>query len=194
MEDLGRSLPSSVQITACERAPVISIDDPINIDHRNHFKHEIVPQDLSLRVIRICQKIQDSFHHPGSNRFSWVSPRSNNCSLLLDFTILRSNSQVVAFIPCKGGTEVSDNTEFGFLWVPLNGLEVVLQLCVGVRVTIGEIDFILIILKIVLKGQSVVTLVILEVLSSDTIGIIGDVRCSSEPPYILLLSSLFRID
>ena len=44
MQDLWWSLPASIEITACQGAPVITINDTIWIEHRDDFEHEILSE------------------------------------------------------------------------------------------------------------------------------------------------------
>lgn len=43
--------PLAVQVHACQTAPLIPIDHSVHIDHRDYFKHEIIPQQFSLERI-----------------------------------------------------------------------------------------------------------------------------------------------
>jgi hypothetical protein len=48
VQGFTRCLPSSIQVTTSQRAPVVSIYYAIWIQHWNYFKHEIIPQKLGF--------------------------------------------------------------------------------------------------------------------------------------------------
>ena len=39
-----RLQPLSIQVCACQIAPIVSNDNPIDIQHRDYFEHKIIPQ------------------------------------------------------------------------------------------------------------------------------------------------------
>lgn len=75
-------LPSSIQITSSQWAPIISIDNSIWIKHRNDFKDIFIPEDFSLLVMWVCYKVQHSSHHPWANSFTRVDTWGNDDSSL----------------------------------------------------------------------------------------------------------------
>ena len=101
MQHFWRSLPSSVQITSCQRASVVSIDHAIWIEHWDHFEHKILSQQLCFRRCRIAQEVESSSHHPGTYWFSWVDSRCYNhtlsfCHVLL--VLLTCNCEYIELI------------------------------------------------------------------------------------------------
>ena len=41
-------LPSAIQITSCERAAIIAIDDTVRVQHGNNFENKVLSKDLRL--------------------------------------------------------------------------------------------------------------------------------------------------
>lgn len=64
MQHFAWSFPSSVQVTACQTASIVTIDNAVGVQHRYDFKNEILSQKLSFYRVRVCQEVQDPFHHP----------------------------------------------------------------------------------------------------------------------------------
>jgi len=111
MEYLRRRLPSSIQVTASQRASVISIDHSIWIQHGNNLKNEQFSKRLSFNSIT-CEEFNDSFHHPRADALSWVDPCRDHNALFLDFILvllikplLWRNCQVFSFIACNSPAE-----------------------------------------------------------------------------------------
>lgn len=82
MEDLTWVLPSPVEITTSQRAPVIAIDDTVWIKHWHNLKNKLVSQLMCFRVIR-HQEIDDPLHHEWGVRLSWMDPSSDHDTLFL---------------------------------------------------------------------------------------------------------------
>ena len=51
MQDLAGSFPPPIKITSSQRTPVVSIDYTIWIEHRDHFKHEVLSQEFGLIIV-----------------------------------------------------------------------------------------------------------------------------------------------
>ena len=64
MEHLRWCFPASIQIAAGQRAPVISVDDTVRVQHGDHLEDEVLSENLGLRDVRACQKVKRTFHHP----------------------------------------------------------------------------------------------------------------------------------
>ena len=64
MEILMRDLPSAVEIAASERAPVVSVDHSVWIQHWKNLENKLLSEHLSLLVIRIGEEEEDASHHP----------------------------------------------------------------------------------------------------------------------------------
>jgi len=69
---LRRELPPSVEVTPCQRATIISIDDTIWVEHGYDLKYEVLPEYFCLFIVSIGKEVDDATHHPRSNCFSRV--------------------------------------------------------------------------------------------------------------------------
>ena len=129
MQHFWRSLPSSVQITSCQRASVVAIDHPIWIEHWDHFEHKILSQQLCFRRCRIAQEVKSSSHHPGTYWFSWMDSCCYNhtlsfCHVLL--VLLTCNREYVELISCQSLAKCSSLSKLRFHWVLHNLAQVIL--------------------------------------------------------------------
>lgn len=57
-------LPAAVQVAACERAPVVAVDNAIWVEHGYDLEDKVAPKKFGLLVIWIRQKSQYTAHHP----------------------------------------------------------------------------------------------------------------------------------
>ena len=64
VEHFGWRLPSSVQIAASQRAPVVTVDNTVWIQHGEHFKDKVLSENFSLRIVCARQKVNHTLHHP----------------------------------------------------------------------------------------------------------------------------------
>ena len=53
MKHLGRRLPTTVQIAPGERAPIVTVDDSVWVEHGNDLEDEVLSKQLGLVVVRI---------------------------------------------------------------------------------------------------------------------------------------------
>ena len=74
MENFGGCFPSTIQVTARQRAPIVAIDDAVWVQHWNNFEDKVLPQQLRLYRVRRSKEVESSFHHPRANGFSRVHP------------------------------------------------------------------------------------------------------------------------
>ena len=69
MEDCGVEclvgrLPAAIKITACQAAPIITINYTIGVKHGNHFEDEVLSEHLCFVIIWIGEEGEDTTHHP----------------------------------------------------------------------------------------------------------------------------------
>lgn len=83
LELLGGEFPTSVQVTASQRAPVVAVDDAVGVKHRDNLEYKVLSQQHSLLVIRVSQEEQDASHHPGAHGLAGMHSRGNYHALLL---------------------------------------------------------------------------------------------------------------
>ena len=88
VQHFGGSLPPSIQVTTSQRAPVISIDNAVGVQHRNNLKHIILPQKLCLWGSCVTQEVQSSSHHPRTDRLTRMYPSCYNDALTLGHILL----------------------------------------------------------------------------------------------------------
>ena len=73
--ELGRGAdPLPIQILARQRAPIISHDDAIWIEHRYYLEHELVAQIKCLLIIAY-QEVHSALHHPTGITLAWMHAR-----------------------------------------------------------------------------------------------------------------------
>lgn len=71
--------PLPIQISAHQRAPVVTNNNPIWVLHRHNFKHERFPQEPRIVVIT-NQVIYQALHHPRRLRLTRMDSTSQNNS------------------------------------------------------------------------------------------------------------------
>jgi len=106
---LRRCLPAPIQVLSSERAPIVSVDDTVRIEHGNDFEDEVFAQGLRLGCVA-HQEIDHALHHPAGVRLARVdSGRNKDAFLGLAFLavrilLFRSNCDVFAAVACQRAT------------------------------------------------------------------------------------------
>ena len=44
-------LPSTIQVTACKTTAIVTVNYTVRIQHRNHFKHEVLSEHLRFNIV-----------------------------------------------------------------------------------------------------------------------------------------------
>ena len=104
---LSRGLPSAIQVSSRQTASVVAVDYPVGVKHRNDLENELLSEDVSLRGLT-NQKIDGSLHHPARIGLPRVHSCGQKHTLSLGFgiwVVLRSDCQVVYFVPSDGPAE-----------------------------------------------------------------------------------------
>lgn len=70
----------TVQIASRERAPVVSVDDAVGVEHWYYLEDEVVSEDLGVES-GADEVVYDAFHHPTGVRLSRVDSRGNHNAL-----------------------------------------------------------------------------------------------------------------
>jgi len=95
--------PTAIQIETRQITPRVTINNAINVEHRDDLKNKVISQDLSIQWWP-RQIVQNAFHHPTSACLTWMHSRWNhNAFTLLDLLSIwleRSNDQHIANIAC----------------------------------------------------------------------------------------------
>ncbi len=152
VQHLGRSFVSSVQVAPSKRASVVPINDSIWVEHGHHFEDEVFSQSLSLRVIGVCEEVEDSLHHPTSYTLPWVHSGTDDSSFLFLNITFRCNCDIITLVSSQSGAKSSDHTKFRFLGISLYSLEIVLKICKSVWVAIRKVNIIITVFKLIGKG------------------------------------------
>ena len=63
------SNPLTVEIVAHKRAPIVTNDDTVRVQHRHDLEYESAPQELGMLIVA-DQEVYDAIHEPGCVRFA----------------------------------------------------------------------------------------------------------------------------
>jgi len=151
------ALPASVQICACQRAPVVSINNAVDVDHGHNFDDKLFSKNTCLRCVR-KQKVNRTFHHVACITFTRVNPGTEKHSLSFQLALrgsLPRDRQVLALVSCQRSTQRVSCYELGLLFIFLNLLKISHQVTVGIREAVREVDGVPIVLEIVSETQRV---------------------------------------
>ena len=95
-------------------------------DLTNDFENEMASEEFGLLVVRVSDKVDEAFHHPGAHSFPWVDPPCYDYAPLL-LLVLFGFLAAVPLTHCKQfAIEASQSLaeglslhEFVSLWVCL---------------------------------------------------------------------------
>lgn len=197
MQQLARPLPSSIQVTACQRASVVSIDHAIRIEHWHDFEHVVLPENFGFLGVRIDQEVESPLHHPRPNRLSRVHSSSQNYSFALSHIILvllRSDGEKVDLVAGKRLAERPALDELLFDGVCHDSVDVLEQLRKRVGVAVRKENVIVVIGKLVREGQRVQRLEHLLAFFPDSILVVGDFVAAAMPSDVFCLRLLLRVN
>ena len=116
---------SAIKIRSTERAPVVSVNYSVYVDHGDDFENKLFPEGSSFRCIT-HQKVDQPFHHPRRIRLTWVNPCRNEYALFgesllrLRVLVLGCNSEEFTLIACKSPAQGVSIEEVLRVGVPLN--------------------------------------------------------------------------
>ena len=151
-----------VQIDPLKRAPVVTMNHPIWVEHRHYFKDDFVSERLCLGRVSE-QKVQQSAHHPGCVALSWVNARRDKHSLApLDLGLARSvvgHCEEIASVLCKRVAQQAAAHVLGPHGIVLDPVNIVLEVRIRVRVAVRKEDGIKLSLHVNGKCEGVVWLV-----------------------------------
>ena len=82
MKHLGWHLPSTVEVAACQRTSIVTIDNSIRIEHRYDLEHEHVTKQLGLRIVGVSEEVEHSFHHPTAHRLTGMDSSCDDYAFL----------------------------------------------------------------------------------------------------------------
>ena len=197
VQHLARPFPSPIKITTRKGAPVISIDDTIWVEHWHDLEDEVLPQVFGFNRVGIDQEIKRSFHHPRAHRLAWMHPGSQYHALpfLHVFRILlRRDGEHFALVASQRLGQRLPLDIMLLDWVSHDGIELLNQLSVGVRIAVRKIHIIVFIFKLVRERHRVQSSEAFRAIFSDAIWVISYLCSSSVPSDILLLRVLLRVD
>lgn len=195
MHRFVRKFPPSVEITTSQWAPVVTINDTIWIEHWNYFEDKVFPKKFGFLVIRICKKFQNTSHHPRCYCLTRVHPGWNdNCLFLLKFLYvtlfcnckyftINSRKWLTQFFPCADGSA----GRFAF-----NCVQVGQQVTIWIRITICEVNRIIVVFEFVAKSQSIELLTSVTHIFADSITKIWYFFATPKPP-LFLISNLITL-
>ena len=82
MKDLGRRLPTTVQIAPGERTSIVTVDDSVRVEHRNDLEDDALSEVDSLLAIT-SDKFEEALHDKTGIRLSWMYACSYNYELFV---------------------------------------------------------------------------------------------------------------
>lgn len=165
MNSLARKFPTPVEITSSSATSIITVDDSIRVEHRYYFKHEVVSQSCTFKVVRISKEIYNSPHHKRPNCFSWVnSCRDANCFFWLYFLYTACNCQNLAFNSSKRFAKVLASYELLSSWVTLQNLEVFCHVAVCIWKAVTKKYCIVVKKKVIGESCGVVIFIFIRLL------------------------------
>ena len=155
----GRIDPASVEIYAGQVASRVAVDDAIWVEHRNDLENKVVPEYLGVQRWT-SQIVENALHHPTCAGFTRMHSRRNTYALsvldALRVALKSSNDQHITVVASDGLTQCFSSHAILPLGIILERVEISLQICVGVRITVRKIDCIFVMFEGALPGQSVV--------------------------------------
>ena len=77
MNRIIRTNPLAIEINACKTRSVITSDDAIGIEAWNHFKYEILPQELNIGVVDFREHVKDALEDEAGVRLSRMHSRGH---------------------------------------------------------------------------------------------------------------------
>lgn len=107
VEDLARELPPPVQVTTCQIAPEVAVDDTIWVEHWDDLEDVLVPKVHSPGIVT-GEEIDNPLHDPRSVRSSRVNSGSEDDAFLLLIGFLGSSTgdcEVLALVSSDCPTE-----------------------------------------------------------------------------------------
>mmetsp|Transcript_4423 Transcript_4423/g.6484 ORF Transcript_4423/g.6484 Transcript_4423/m.6484 type:complete len:273 (-) Transcript_4423:1520-2338(-) len=185
---LMRSLPPSVQIAACERTPVVTVDHTVWVEHWYNFENELIPQHFCFSVVRIRQEEEHSSHHPRANDFSRVNTSGDDDGFLRfhDFVLIfLSDGEHLAVVARQRLTEDLPLEYFSALRVLFDFVQVMTEIGIGIRVREGEVDGVIVMLKLVTEAHRIVAFACISYVLLDAIGVIGYTVSTLMPACVL---------
>ena len=75
MKDLRGRLPSTIQITTCQGASIVTVDDSVWVQHRDNFEDEVLSKNLGFWYFSTREVVNSTLHHPRAHRFSRMDTR-----------------------------------------------------------------------------------------------------------------------
>ena len=89
-------LPAAIQIGARQRGPVVPMDNPIRVHHRDNLKDDVIPQVFRHRVRR-RQEVDHPLHDLGAHGLARVLPREDH-----------DTEPLLALLKTAGGCDCQD--------------------------------------------------------------------------------------
>ena len=185
MQMLVRILPATIQIATSEGAPIVAINDTVWIKHWNYFEYESFPQHFGFFVLWIRQELKDTSHHPGSYSLTRVDPRRNDHCLfllrLLDISFLR-DCKKVTILPRERFTKSLSLADLSPRRIQFDLDQVLLQIAVGVREAVSEVNCVVFMLELITERQGVVAEARIANIFLDAVAVVGDALTATVPP------------
>lgn len=159
VEDCRRGSVTPVQVHPRQGAPVVSVNYPVRIEHRNYFEDEVVSKHLCVGIIS-AQESQRPSQHVATVTFTWVDPGTQHyCRPSVHFFWVRCDARYCdqhAFISRQGYAHVPRPNEPSPLCPSQNCANVLLQIGVRVREAVREEHFLVGFCKIVDEAECAV--------------------------------------
>lgn len=191
---LGGIDPAPVQVNACQVAPRAPIDNTVDVEHGHYLEHEVVSQDLRLQKWP-RQVVNDSFHHPGGARLTWMDSRRYHDALTrfnrLWVALESRDDKHVTVVASNGLAEGFAAHPILSLRVTLELIEVATHIGEGVGVRVGEVDNVRVVFK---SDRPRKRVVVPCILASHRILVVADVEATANPAFAGALSLIFRVD
>lgn len=188
----SRVLPLTVEVHAGQARPVIPADYAVNVDHGHQIENEITSQEVGLRLVIICKKVNESFH----NKRTVTFPRMNACSDDYSFACCHFFScakggylQEVLLVTCQGFAQFGPGNILAPQGVIHQQVKVSFQVGVAVWIAIGEKNC-LVGLKVIRKFQRVVESRVTYLISEKVVLKIADVYAITVPCAVMVLVTL----
>ncbi len=115
--------PPPVQVTACERAPVIPIHNSVWVQHWHYFEDEVISECLCLGGDRVRQEVNDPLHHPRPHALARVDSGSEDNPSLFLFSCCASDGEQLARVPSDSVAKGGAFSESLFSGVCVDGLQ-----------------------------------------------------------------------
>lgn len=156
---LGGVLPFAVEVVPRYARSVVAVDDAVGVQHRNDFKHEVLPQLASLLVVG-GEELQDAVDHVRADGFAGMHPPADEDVSLVEGIVgmVLSNCDKIDTVACQRLAQVLSLEVVAHVGVQLELLQEGVQVRISEGVAVREEHFVMVVLKRIGPGEREVTL------------------------------------